>query len=83
MLLHHGGQLADGPALLTEHVLCVHGHDDDLGVGGGDVNLLDGVTLIPFSLRFDDGDLYLHAELDADGCDLLASLRVVTYRAEP
>merc|ERR1719251_774127 len=45
-LLHHGGQLADAPALLSEHVLCARGHDDDLGPGGGNTDFHAGVAIL-------------------------------------
>merc|ERR1712019_174542 len=45
-LLDHAGELTDPPALLSQHVLCPGGHDDDLSAGGSHSDLHTGVTII-------------------------------------
>ena len=45
-LLDDGGQLTDPSALLSEHILGPGGHDDDLGLGGGDTDLDAGVAIL-------------------------------------
>merc|ERR1719225_1739306 len=45
-LLDDAGQLTDPPALLSQHVLCAGGHDDDLSTGGSHADLHTGVTIL-------------------------------------
>jgi hypothetical protein len=45
-LLHDGGELPDPVTLLTEHVLGVHGADDDLRGHQGHTELDVGVSVL-------------------------------------
>merc|ERR1719262_789918 len=45
-LLHHRGQLADSASLLSEHILCPGGHDDDLCPGGSHSHLDTAVAIL-------------------------------------